>query len=85
MWKDTRRSRTILNICLVILILIIIGGLVYVSLQLHAQTVEHDKELSEAYAQQQQQRTPVLDAAGRVFPVGVDRASLVHGSGAPGL
>ena len=56
MWKDTRRSRTILNICLVILILIIIGGLVYVSLQLHAQTVEHDKELSEAYAQQQQQQ-----------------------------
>ena len=56
MWKDTRRSRTILNICLVILILIIIGGLVYVSLRLHEQTVEHDKELSEAYAQQQQQQ-----------------------------
>ena len=56
MWKDTRRSKTILNIFLFLLILMIIGGLAYVSLQLHKQTVEHDKELSEAYAQQQQQQ-----------------------------
>jgi hypothetical protein len=56
MWKDTRRTRTILNIFLVILILVILGGLAFVLLQLHAQTVEHDKELSEAYVQQQQQQ-----------------------------
>lgn len=56
MWKDTRRTRTILNILLILLILIILGGLAFVLLQLHAQTEEHDKELSEAYVQQQQQQ-----------------------------
>lgn len=56
MWENTRRKRTIVNIALIVLILIVIGALAFFLLRLHRQTLAHDKELSEVYVQQQQQQ-----------------------------
>ena len=56
MWEDTSKRRKIWNVFLVILILIVIAGIIYFGLRLHKQTEAHDKELSEAYVQQQQQQ-----------------------------
>ena len=57
MWEDTSKKRTILNIFLIILILAVIVGIAFFVRQLSEQTAAHDKELSEAYVQQQQKQT----------------------------
>ena len=56
MWEDTSKRRKIWNVFLVILILIVIAGIAYFGMRLRKQTEAHDKELSEAYVQQQQQQ-----------------------------
>ena len=56
MWEDTSKRRKLLNVFLIILILIILGGIAFFGLRLREQTEAHDKELSEAYVLQQQQQ-----------------------------
>ena len=57
MWEDNRGKKILVNILLVLLILIVMGGLGYFMLKVRAENRAHDEELSEIYVQQQQQQT----------------------------
>lgn len=57
MWENTQRKKTILNIFLVLLILVVVGVLGFFLLQVRKENQAHDEELSQMYVEQQRQQS----------------------------
>ena len=57
MWEDNRKKTLIKNLFLLILILALVAGLLYAVLYVRRTTAEHDAQLTNIQAQQQQEQT----------------------------